>query len=253
MSAVRAAARIVFAAALVTAAPGVGATELRVLAAGATRIAIEELAPLHAQRSGAKVETVFDTVGAIRDRALAGEKADIVLLSAAALKTLDEKAKLAPGSIRIIGRTGVGLAGTKVGPAIDLSTPEAVRTALLAASSVGYADPARGPTAGIHFHGVLQKLGIAEQLAARIVLRPTGIDVVDEVAAGRIALGASQATEITAHPGARLVGLLPDSLQLWTEYGVAVLAPGSPEAAAFVAALLAPEGEAAFRRTGFQR
>ena len=228
------------------------AADFRILAAGAVRLAVEGLGPAFGARAGHRVEMVVDTVGAIRDRALAGEKADVVLLSAPALKALDEKGRLAPGSIRIIGRTGVGLAGPKGGPAIDVSTPDALRTALLAAPTIGYADPARGPTAGIHFHAVLQRLGILDQVAARTVLRPTGIEVVDAVAAGQVALGASQVTEIAAHPGARLVGLLPESLQLWTAYGVAVLAPGSDAASAFVGSLFAPEGEAAFRRIGFE-
>jgi molybdate transport system substrate-binding protein len=45
-------------------------------------------------------------------------------------------------------------------PKPDVSTPEALKAALLAAPSLGYADPARGGQGGTHFAKVIEQLGL---------------------------------------------------------------------------------------------
>jgi len=62
-----------------------------------------------------------------------------------------------------------------------------------------------------------------------------------------------QASEITAVPGAELVGTLPKELQNDIPYAAVVLNPSkSAEAArAFVNYLISPSGLAAFRAAGF--
>ena len=91
----------------------------------------------------------------------------------------------------------------------DVASPDALKQALLSASSIAHADPARGATAGAHFARVLEQLGIAEQVKARVTVLPFGGDVIAEVARGRFEIGVSQSSEIVAHPGVTLAGRLP--------------------------------------------
>ncbi|MBL8700333.1 MAG: substrate-binding domain-containing protein [Alphaproteobacteria bacterium] len=249
--------RALAAAALILAgAAAAVADEVRVFAAGATMAALEDVAPVFEQRTGHRLRANFDTVGALRDRVLAGENPDVVLLSAPALDALATAGRLAAGTRRDLGRTGVGLAAPLGAPPLDISTPDRLRAVLLAAPSLAYADPARGATAGTHFRKVLAELGIADAVAAHAKVVPFGVDGVRAVAEGEFALAVSMATEILANRRVRFVGNLPEPLQLWTVYGAAAVAPASGATGATAALLEFLAGETAteaFRRIGFAR
>ena len=215
--------------------------------------ALEELAPAFEQSTGHRLRANFDTVGALRDRVLAGENPDVVLLSQPALEALASGGRLVAASRRDIGRTGVALAAAVGAPALDISTPEKLRAVLLATPSLAYADPARGATAGTHFRKVLEQLGIADAIAAHARVVPFGVDGVRAVADGEIALAVSMATEISANKRVRLVGNLPDPLQLWTVYGAAAVTRADGPVAVFLEFLGSDEAAEAFRRIGFVR
>ena len=151
----------------------------------------------------------------------------------------------------LVGRTGVGLAAPAGRPLPDIATPDALRAALLAAGQVAVADPARGATAGRHFMTVLNRLGIAEEMRPKLRLVPFGVEGVALAARGEVPLAVSQATEITDRPGVQLVGLLPDALQLWTVYQVAMLRDDGT-ARALLRLLTSEAAGAAFRRIGFR-
>ena len=222
-----------------------------ILAAGATKHAVEELQQALRAAGQPVPEAAFDTVGALRDRVLAGERPVLVLLSAEAIAAIARRNPIPPGNIAAVGRTGVGLAAPADHPAPDISTPDALRAALLAAEAVAVADPARGATAGRHFMAVLDRLGIAEAMRPRLRLVPFGVEGVAMAGRGEVPLAVSQATEITDRPGVRLVGLLPDSLQLWTLYQAALLQDGE-DGRALLRLLTSEAGKAAFGRIGFR-
>jgi molybdate transport system substrate-binding protein len=167
---------------------------------------------------------------------------------------LQQAGKLAAGPIIELGSVSVALAVRKVEavPPDAVSTTEALRRTLLAANSVAHADPARGATAGAHFAGVLQRLGIAAEVAPRLTVLPFGGDVIEGVAQGRFEIGVSQSSEILAHPGVTLLGSLPEPLARRTHYAVAKAAGAGAAADAFIAFLRGAQGQAAFAATGFQ-
>jgi molybdate transport system substrate-binding protein len=231
------------------------AAELAVYAAGAVKAVVSELAPEFEAASGHRLRFAFGTVGALRDRVLAGEAADVVVLSEAGLEALARQGKAQREDAAPLGAIEVGLAVRKGAPAPDISSEAALRAALLAAASIGWADPARGATAGTHFARVLDRLGLAETVKAKSVVLPFGIEVIDKVAAGEIALGVSQSSEIATNPGVTLAGTLPAPFALRTVYTAAVTGGGEPTrvaAARSYARVLASEGAArVFRRAGF--
>ena len=81
-----------------------------------------------------------------------------------------------------------------------------LRAALLGADAIHFPDPERA-TAGIHFARVLAEVGISGALfAAKAKTHANGAAAMRALAeAGTRALGGTQATEILATPGVRLV------------------------------------------------
>lgn len=130
----------------------------------------------------------------------------------AAIDDLARKGIAATGTRTVLARVGIGVAVREGAALPDISTPEALKQTLLAAKSLVYVDPAKGGTSGIHFAGVLQRLGIAEAVKGKTTLLPGGY-VVELVAKGEIELGVHQISEILAVKGVRLVGPLPRELQ----------------------------------------
>jgi molybdate transport system substrate-binding protein len=240
------------AAALMLAAVGAAeAAELVVYAAGAAKAAVTELAPSYERDSGRSLRLAFGTVGALRDRILAGEKADVAILSAAGIEAL-RKSGRATGETAPIGSVEVAVAVKKGASLPAIATEDELRAALLAARSIAYADPAHGATAGTHFARVLERLGIADAVKAKALVVPFGIEAVEAVAAGKAELGISQSSEIAPDPGVTLAGGLPGTLALRTVYVAAALA--DTEAARALVRFLAstPMAEAALRRAGFE-
>jgi molybdate transport system substrate-binding protein len=231
-------------------APAV-ADEIRVLSGGAAQSPLNAALPVFEARTGHKVAIEFAPAGVIAKRVAAGAVFDLLVLPAENVDAYEKQGKAVPGSRAPLGKVGIGVAVNERAPAPDISTPEAFKQALLAAKSVVYIDPARG-TSGKHFAGVLQQLGIAEQVNAKATLGSGGY-VVAPVGKGEIELGVHQITEILPVPGVKLVGPLPPALQKWTTY-TAVAMPGakSPDAArALVAFLRSPEASAIFEPKGF--
>jgi molybdate transport system substrate-binding protein len=218
------------------------------LIAGAAKTAFETLLPTLAARLGHQPSVAYDTVGALRDRILAGERPAAVLVSEPALAAL--RARNLIGREVALGRTDVGLALRPGAPRRPIGTVQELRDALLAAQTIAWADPARGATAGIHFTRLLDTLGIRAAMEAKARVVPFGVDGVTACAAGEVELAVSQATEIVGRPGVDYLGPLPDELQLWTAYGIAAVQDG-PAAEATLAVFASPEGRAALAAIGF--
>lgn len=219
------------------------------LAAGAVKTAIEALLAAPGAWQGARPRVLFGTVGALRDRILAGEPCDATVLSAEAMDALVARGLIDPATVVPLGVTGVGLAagaGVAVGP---IDGEAGLVAALRAAPSIAWADPARGATAGRHFAAVLDRLGLAELVRAKSLIVPFGVEAVAACARGEAALAVSQATEILGVPGVRLAGLLPPPHARATAYALG--APRASAAAAIVATLTGPAGRAALAAIGF--
>lgn len=244
--------RAVLAAALLPAAARAQSAGVpAVFAAGAVKHAVEELLETLHAAGGPVPVPAFDTVGTLRDRILGGDRPEVALLSAAAIAAIAARGLVAADGSADVGRTGVGLAAPAGRPAPDISTVEAFRAALLAAESIAYADPARGATAGRHVQGVIERLGLSDALRPKLRLVPFGVEGINLVSRGEVALAFSQATEIIDRPGVQLVGLLPDPLQLWTVYRAAIIRDNE-EARRLLALFTGDRARAAFARIGFR-
>ena len=216
-------------------------TVLRVLTGGAVQEILRELAAEFAAENGVELMVENATAGQIRQRVEGGEMPDIVVISEAVITVLAQGGHVAP-EITPVGRVGVGVAIRTGETAPAIATVEEFRDALLSVDRVAYMDPAGGSTSGAHFAGVLQQMGIADEVNADAVLVAGGYSA-ERVANGEADIAVQQVSELLAVPGVQVIGMLPDELQAYTTYSAAIGAHAvQPELAAeFIAFLTRAE------------
>jgi molybdate transport system substrate-binding protein len=90
-------------------------------------------------------------------------------------------------------------------PQPDIRTEAALREAVATAASVGYST---GPS-GNHLLALIERWGLKEALAPRLVQAPPGVPVATLVARGDAALGFQQMPELAGQPGIEVLGTLP--------------------------------------------
>ena len=109
---------------------------IKILSAGAVQSMVTALGAEFERESGHRLDLNFNTVGSLRARLQAGETTDLAILSESAIAALDKTGLFLPGSIVDLGRTITGVV-VKEGAAVpDISTPEALKAALLKARGV---------------------------------------------------------------------------------------------------------------------
>ena len=227
------------------------ADTVHVLSGGAAQGLVRGVEPQLAQR-GIRVSGNFGAVGAMRDRLLAGDPCDLVILTQALIAELEQQGHVKPGSARPLGRVRTGVAVKAGAPLPTVDDATALRQLLQGAGAIYFPDPEKA-TAGIHFMKVLRALGLDEARKACFRTFPNGATAMRELAnsAEPDAVGCTQVTEILYTPGVQLAGGLPPEFELATVYTAAVCTrAGSPEAAAQVADLLASPAAADLRRRG---
>ncbi len=230
------------------------AAEVRVLSAGAMKEVVLAVIPEFEKQTGHKVSFANDTVGALRRRIEGGEGFDVAVLTPAAVDDLAKKGKIAAGGRVNLAQVGVGVMVKAGAPAPDISTVEAFKRALLDAKSVAYIDPASGGSSGIYFAGLLDKLGLAEQVKAKAKLKQGGY-VADLIVSGEAELGVHQISEIVPVKGVTLVGPLPAQIQNITVYaaGAGAAAQDREAANALIKMLAGPAAEAVLKAKGMER
>ena len=229
-------------------------TELRVFVGGALTRPVQEAGAAFARSSGNTIVYVSDTTGALQKRLAAGEKADLVVVAAPAMDALQKENRVVAGSRIDLARALIGV-GVRAGASSpDLSTPDTFKTALLRARSVSYVNPAAGGTSGTYFEGLMQRMGIADAMKAKIVYRTQGSEVADAVAKGEAELGITFTSELQPNKGVKVAGTLPAAIQLPTIYSAAIAsAAGNGDAArAFLRTLTGAEGRAALTKAGLE-
>lgn len=196
--------------------------EIKVMSAGAVKSMVAALGAEFERAAGGKLDLNFNTAGSLRERIENGEAADLVILSESAIAALAKRGLVVAGSITDLGRTVTGVVVREGAPAPDISTPEAFKQALLDARSVAYTDPKAGGSGGTMFAGLLEKLGIADQIAKKAVLCKGGYDVAGAIVDGRAELGTTFISEVLPVKGAKVIGTLPGELHFTNTYTAAI-------------------------------
>jgi len=232
----------------------VGTAKIAILSGGAAQGLVAALAPEFEASTGCEIDTTFGAVGAMRANLLAGVPADLLILTRALVDGLVAEGHVTAGSALDIGTVLTAVA-VRSGDAVPrIADAEGLRTALRAADAIYFPDP-KLATAGIHFAKVLERLGIAAEVAERLRPFPNGATAMRELAAATSVrpLGCTQVTEIMNTPGVQLAAPLPPGFDLATVYtaGICTRAVAPEQAHAFAALLAGETARAARRRAGF--
>ena len=189
------------------------AAELRVLCANAMESAIKDLAPKFERAGGHTLVLTFGTLGQHVKRLDAGETADVVIIPKQGIDRLVKDGMAAAANVTVIARTSMGVAVRKGATKPDISSADALKRTLLAAKSITYSEPSRGGTSGPHFAGVLERLGIAEQMKAKTVFLPGGGLIGVLVENGEAEIAVHEFQQLLQVSGIEIVGPLPPDLQ----------------------------------------
>jgi len=211
---------------------------LRILSGGAAHGFVERIQPEFERATGFRIDGTFSAVGAMRDRLLAGEPADVMILSRMLIDELVTSGHVVASSVADVATIATAIAVRRGDPLPKIDTADNLRSALTAADAIHFPDPAQA-TAGIHFANVIKKLGLGAEVADRLRLAPNGATAMRELAASsnRQPIGCTQETEIRSTPGVVLVAPLPPGCELVTTYTAAVTSTARvpAQAAEFIA------------------
>lgn len=230
-------------------------TEIVLFSGGAAQGLVGALAPRLKAEHGSTIAGTYGAVGAMRHKLEVGEPADLLILTRAIIDDLASSGAVIPESVADVGAVDTAVAVRSGTPHPQVGDGEALGKALTAADAIYFPDP-KLATAGIHFAGVLERLGIAEKVGERIRVFPNGATAMRQLAASDAAspIGCTQVTEILLTEGVELVAPLPPGFELATTYTAAVCATArQPELARRLIALLtATDTKQARRQAGFR-
>jgi molybdate transport system substrate-binding protein len=218
------------------------------LSSMATRHALSALAADYETATGERVTIVsIGGVDAVR-RIEAGEAFDFVVLAAAAIEGLVASGRVDAHGRVDFARSEVAVAVKTGAPRPDVSSERSIRAAVAVARTIGCSS---GPS-GAHLARLLERWGLRDEAASRIVRAPPGVPVGDLVARGEAEIGFQQLSELIGVPGIDVAGTLPAEIQDVTTFSGAVCAASHEpaRARAVLAFLASPRASEAKRRHG---
>ncbi|MDR6989245.1 molybdate transport system substrate-binding protein [Paenarthrobacter nitroguajacolicus] len=197
------------------------------------------------QETGGTVDPVFDPTNQLLRRIHDGERFDVLIGVSDSFRTLGRI--IDTKSLTPVARTGIGLAVAQGRQKPDISTTKDFIATVLGARSVAYS---RTGASGIYFAGLLEKLGIAEEVNSRATILEKGF-IAETLIDGRADLAVQQLSELLFVPNVQIVGPLPAELQHYTDFSAAThsQAVTSSQAQAFVAFLASPVAKRAYLET----
>jgi molybdate transport system substrate-binding protein len=199
----------------------VNAAEVTVVAGGGPLPdVIGTLVPMFEKATGNKVTISFKGAPAVQADVKQGA-ADLVITNTETVDAFSAAGDVAANGKTLLMISKVGVAVKAGAPKPDVSTPDKLKAALLAAKTVGYSQGASGR----HFQTVIEKLGIADAIKAKAVIaqgRPVGA----AIASGEAELGVQQVAELRPVPGTEVIGEMPADLQKQIPYSAGIVAKG---------------------------
>ncbi len=231
------------------------ANELRVMTSGAFTAAHLVLMPEVERLSGKKVVTVTTSVGtgdtSIPNRLNRGEVADLVIVADDLLRRfVAEKRVLAEG-VTPLAHSLMGLAVRAGAPKPDISTPEALKRALLEAGAIGHSASVSGDYLT---QELLQRLGIAEQVLPKCRFIGGGERVGAVIARAEVDMGFQQISELLPVPGIAHITPLPREVQKVSIFSAGVGATTTDRSAALavIEFLASNAAHEAIRQSGLE-
>jgi molybdate transport system substrate-binding protein len=224
---------------------------VRLLASNGVQGALNEIIPQCEHAIGHPLGVEFGTTASIKPRIEGGKAFDFTILTADAIDALIKEGKLAADSRASVARVGIGI-GIQAGAGKpDVSTPEALKKALLNAKSITYASAgaSRPPT-----DKMLESMGIADALKSKTLLLSGAEETAAAVRDGKAEILITLISEIMSAKGLALAGPLPKEFQAYIGFaaGVSPNAKNADAAKAAVKYLTGPKAAAAYKAKGME-
>src|SRR5262245_66436438 len=124
--------------------------EIKVFSGSGVQPVMAELVPEFERSSGHAVIFEYGTIGGMAERVQSGERADVLIASEPQVAALEREGKIIAGTATPLAKTGIGIFVRKGAPKPDIGSVEAFKSAMLAAKSIGWNDPAAGAPVSIH-------------------------------------------------------------------------------------------------------
>ncbi|MGX5848758.1 molybdate ABC transporter substrate-binding protein [Mesorhizobium sp. PL10] len=203
--------------------------EIRLFGAIAVRPAVLALISQFETAAGFTVATEWDLNPIVKKRIEAGERFDLVIINPNLVLDLIALGKVKAGSQVAFGRIAMGVAARADSRPLNIRSVEAFEHALKSARSIAYASEG---TSGGYFSGLLERLGIADEVKPKLVAIAGGQTAL-AVGRGEAELGVVPVTSIlAAAPEVTLVGQFPAELQSYIDFAIGISAdPIDTEAA----------------------
>ncbi|MER8885336.1 substrate-binding domain-containing protein [Mesorhizobium sp. M0816] len=203
--------------------------EIRLFGAIAVRPAILALIPRFETATGFTVAVRWELNPTVKKQIEAGEAFDLVITNPDLIQDLTASGKVKAGSQVAFGRIAMGVAAKAGSRPLDIGSVEAFEQALKSARSIAYASEG---TSGGYFSGLLERLGIADEVRPKLVAIPGG-QTAPAVGRGEAELGVVPVTSIlAAAPQVVLVGGFPAELQSYVDFAIGISADSTDAEAA---------------------
>lgn len=231
---------------------GAHAVEYRFYSAAGAKVPLIELSQLFNQaQSGSKIVNYFDTAGAAEKQFLEDPKSTCLVTTQVRVNAAIKSGILKDQDQIPLADTLAGLASSSAMKPKIANTQE-LRNALLNAKSIAFSDPARGATVGKHFEEMIKKLGIDNEVMAKVTLASDGVETMKLVMAKKVELGVTQMSEVIQADRNTLVGPFPREFELATRYSLWCKDPSSPEISSYIALLQSRFGSQVFSYNGLR-
>jgi molybdate transport system substrate-binding protein len=180
--------------------------------------ALIELVPVFERESGYEVDATYGAGPELAKQIGGGMQADIFVGPEEFSGPLIESGFLVGESRVAFAHSGAAVAIKAGATKPDISSPQKLKEALLAAKAVSYS---RGAS-GIHFLQACERLGIKDIVEAKLVKPRPGEMVGPVLVRGEADIGVQQPAELLPVPGVEILGPLPPELRQTIVYGASV-------------------------------
>ena len=170
---------------------------------------LRELLPIFERAHDCKVVITYEPAQILLREITAGRTADLAILGGGVMDQVVTQGYIVLGSVRKLTSNGIGVGVLKGAPKPDLSSVDAFKRALLNARCVAYTTEG---ASGIYFAGLIEKLGIADEIKAKAKTRAGGL-IAEFVVSGEADIAVQQTPEIMAVAGVDYAGPIPAEVQ----------------------------------------
>ena len=227
-------------------------SEITLLAPGPMRTPLDKIVANFQAKTNYKVKVTYGTGLSTRQSIAKGEPLDVTLAVAPFFGAI-ASSSIIHSSATPVASFLMAVAVPKNAAKPDISTPAAVKQAFLAAKTIGFVDPDFG-SAGQGATEAIMKLGIADQIAAKIQVPNGGGPVQRGLASGQLDMGMLYLSDLLPNKDITIVGVLPKEICTPTAIVgfISTKASDPAGARALLEYLASSEAQAIFKDAGYQ-